>query len=527
MCKKGGDIVFLYLQHDKDHGKYRDTIKIIINTLIIALTIWPFIMNKLLSFIAQREGEAINLHRELVRRPAINPEHGGEGEETKARWIEEWLYHNGLCRVQRMDALDVQANNKLRPNLVAHFLPPECKHTLWLVTHMDIAAPGPLEHWVSDPFILRVDGDRLYGRGVEDNNQGIVSALLLLDAVKQLKITPPMGIGIIFTSAGITDYTKGIGHILNKTPQLFRTDDLIVVPDYGNENGSIIEIGEKRNAWVRIDVKGREYHAGFSEGPNCFEAAARFIYRLKHVRRRHACPDPFFFPPTSTITPTHSETNCTGLNHVPANFVFYLDIRLMPNCGLELVMEDLQQLARLIEKQEKVLFTFSYVEITPDAPITSGHSPVIRILSDAIEKELGVTPRLVGVGGVTMVSVIRSLGLPVAVWGIQQSSKNQINESISLKAQLEQTRIFARMLYASPLKLSKVTVSQSLPCEGAKNITPAEQSVAMLVGLGMNNENIGEQLNLSVNTIRTHLKNLYRKTGARNRRELQRLFILK
>ncbi|WP_224555592.1 M20 family metallo-hydrolase [Pectobacterium versatile] len=484
-------------------------------------------MNELLNFIAQREGEAINFHRELVRRPAINPEHGGEGEEIKARWIEEWLYQNGLCRVQRMDALDVQANNKLRPNLVAHFLPAGCKHTLWLVTHMDIAAPGPLEHWMSDPFILRIDGDRLYGRGVEDNNQGIVSALLLLDAIKQLKITPPMGIGIIFTSASIIDYTKGISHVLNKIPQLFRADDLIVAPDYGNENGSIIEIGEKCNAWVRIDVKGRAYHAGFSEGPNCFEAAARFISRLKHVRRRYACPDPFFFPPTSTITPTHSETNSTGLNHVPANFVFYLDIRLMPNCRLESVMNDLQQLARLIEKQERVLFTFSPIEITPEAPITSGHSPVIRILSDAIEKELSVTPRLVGVGGVTMVSVIRSLGLPVAVWGIQQSSKNQVNESISLKAQLEQTRIFARMLYTSPLKLSKMMPPQSIPCVGAKNITPAEQSVARLVGLGMSNENMGEQLNLSVNTIRTHLKNLYRKTGASNRRELQRLFILK
>ncbi|PWC13653.1 hypothetical protein B4923_06815 [Brenneria roseae subsp. americana] len=485
-----------------------------------------FFMNKLLNFIVQQEGEVVGLHRELVCRPAINPEHGGEGEEIKARWIENWLYHNGLCRVQRMDALDLQAHNKLRPNLVAHYLPAGCKQTLWLVTHMDVAAPGPVENWISDPFTLRIDGDRLYGRGVEDNNQGIVSALLLLKAVKQLNITPPMGIGVVFTSAGITDYTKGIGHILNKTPNLFRADDLIVVPDYGNENGSIIEIGEKRNAWVRIDVRGREYHAGFSEGPNCFEAAARFISRLKHVRRRYACPDPFFFPPMSTITPTHSETNCTGLNHVPANFVFYLDIRLMPNCALEPVMDDLQQLARLIEKKEKVIFAFGYVEITPDAPITPGSSPVIRILSDAIEKELNVTPRLVGVGGVTMVSVIRSLGLPVAVWGIQQSGKNQTNESISIKAQLSQTRIFARMLYA-PLLKEQPVVRQKRLDEGNKKITPAEQAVAALVGVGMNNERIGAQLNLSVNTIRTHLKNLYRKTGARNRRELQRLFILK
>ncbi|MCL2896813.1 M20 family metallo-hydrolase [Brenneria tiliae] len=483
-------------------------------------------MNKLLQALDEKEGRVIELHRELVCRPAINPEHGGEGEEVKARWIESWLYHNGLCRVQRMDSLDIRAHKKLRPNLVAHYLPPGCKHTLWIVTHMDVAASGPLENWVSDPFTLRVDGDRLYGRGVEDNNQGMVSALLLLETIKQLNISPPMGVGVIFTSAGLTDYTKGIGHILNKSPNLFRPQDLIVVPDYGNETGTIIEIGEKRNAWVRIDVRGREYHAGFSEGPNCFEAAALFISRLKHIRKRYACPDPFFIPPTSTITPTHAETNCTGINHVPANFIFYLDIRLMPNCELEQVVQELQQLALVIEKREKVSFAFEYVEITPDAPVTSGNAPVVRTLSDAIAKELNVTPRLVGVGGVTMVSVIRSLGLPVAVWGIQQSAKNQTNESISMKAQLAQTRVFARMLYAPLLKEQSVVCRERVN-GGAGKITPAEQAVATLVGLGINNEQIGEQLNLSVNTVRTHLKNLYRKTGARNRRELQRLFILK
>lgn len=483
-------------------------------------------MKELLEMLSKKEGEVIALHRELLCRPAINPEHGGEGEEAKARWIENWLYDNGLCRIQHMDSLDMSANKKLRPNLVAHYLPPDCTQTLWIVTHMDVAASGPPEHWVSDPFILRVDGDRLYGRGVEDNNQGIVSALLLLNTIKQLKSVLPMGLGVIFTSAGLTDYTKGIGHILGKAPNLFQPNDLIVVPDYGDEQGSVIEIGEKRNAWLKISVNGKEYHAGFSEGPNSFEAAALFISRLKSIRKHFACTDPFFTPPVTTITPTYSETDCTGLNHVPANFVFYLDIRLMPNCCFNTLTQELQKLASAIEKKLKVLFSFKYVEITSEAPITSRHAPVILGLSSCIEKELKIKPCLIGVGGVTMVSVMRSMGLSVAVWGIQQSGKNKANENISIKAQIRQTRVLARLLYEP---LNKDSDAGNRGGEGSieTRITQAEQKIARLIGDGISNKLICEKLGLSVNTVRTHLKNIYRKTGAKNRRELQRLFIVK
>ena len=46
--------------------------------------------------------------------------------------------------------------------------------TLWTVGHMDVVPVGDLNLWSGDPFTLRVDGDTLIGRGVEDNHQGIV-----------------------------------------------------------------------------------------------------------------------------------------------------------------------------------------------------------------------------------------------------------------------------------------------------------------------------------------------------------------
>ena len=51
---------------------------------------------------------------------------------------------------------------------------------IWVVCHTDVVPPGEkLEDgtwsgWRSDPFAMRREGDRIIGRGVEDNQQAIV-----------------------------------------------------------------------------------------------------------------------------------------------------------------------------------------------------------------------------------------------------------------------------------------------------------------------------------------------------------------
>ncbi len=483
-------------------------------------------MIQLLQILRKKQGIAISLHRELMScTPALNPEHGGIGEDEKANWIEAWLRNNGLCQVQCMDSQDQRVPRKLRPNLVAHYNPPNSECTLWIVTHMDVCASGPTELWESDPFILRVDGDILYGRGVEDNNQGIISALLLLDAIKELDAPPPIGLGLICSSAGLTDYSKGIEHILHKYPSLFKKNDLIIVPDYGSPSGDVIEIGEKLNIYVRIEVQGKEYHAGFCSGVNAFEAAAFFITHLKSIQDKFSIPNPIFTPPTTTVTPTYCENSSTGYNHVPARFVFYLDIRLTPDFTLEPIIHELQLLASKVEKSYHVDFSITYTKKVNNnsACILSEKTSMVKALSKAINEELHVQPKYIGIGGCTMASSIRELNFPALVWSIQSAKKNQVNEHISLSGQIKQTCVLARLLYEHTVKHQAMKVLFS--SQQKQKITNKEQVVANLVGKGLSNEEISIELKSSINTIRTHLKSLYRKTGAQNRKELAQLFI--
>jgi succinyl-diaminopimelate desuccinylase len=58
------------------------------------------------------------------------------------------------------------------------------KPTVWVLAHADIVPPGNLSLWESDPYKIKVDGDRIIGRGVEDNQHGFVSAYLALKAIR-------------------------------------------------------------------------------------------------------------------------------------------------------------------------------------------------------------------------------------------------------------------------------------------------------------------------------------------------------
>jgi len=48
-------------------------------------------------------------------------------------------------------------------------------------------------------------------------------------------------------------------------------------------------------------------------------------------------------------------------------------------------------------------------------------------------------------------------------------------------------------------------------------LSPRERQVAMLIGRGLCNKEIARELGLSVGTVKLHVHNILKKTGARNR----------
>lgn len=406
-------------------------------------------LDAILADLAKQREALIKIQRELVRLPAINPEDGGDGEEAKVRWIESWLAAEGLPPAERVDCPDAKVKSGIRPSLILRHSPHQPdRPTLWIVNHLDNSPPGDIKSWTASPFTLRVDGDWMYGSGVQDNNEGIAASLLLLRALHRNKAQAPLNLGVLMTAGEKKGDWVGFINLMEKRPGLLRRGDQFLVTSYGEKDGDAIEIGEKGILWLKIVVQGRQGHAAFpTKSKNALTIGAELIISLSSLAERFPAADALFVPPVSTFIPTKAESLATAINQISGEFVFYMDARVLPQYTLEEVRAAIKELADEIARKHGVTIHMERIIERPAAPNTSPDAPVVAALSRAIERQLGRQSRLIGVGGGTSAAELRRLGYPAVVWQILPIDAYSIDESMSIIANLAEASVMARLLF--------------------------------------------------------------------------------
>jgi len=93
--------------------------------------------------------------------------------------------------------------------------------TVWILSHLDIVPPGDLSLWEDDPYKMRVNGDVLIGRGVEDNQHGIVSSYFAVKGMLALKQQFHRNVGLVLVADEETGSTYGLQYILKERRDLF------------------------------------------------------------------------------------------------------------------------------------------------------------------------------------------------------------------------------------------------------------------------------------------------------------------
>jgi len=394
--------------------------------------------------LGQYREEMIDLQRELVSRVAVGPDQGGPGEAEKAAYLENLLLGWGL-RVDNYPAPDPRVAGGGRPNLVA-WLPGQRADKVWVLSHLDVVPPGDVSLWDSDPYTLRVDGDRLIGRGTEDNHQGLVSSLMAVKALLDLGITPPRTVGLALVSDEETGSKNGLDYLLTTQPQLFSPQDLIIVPDAGSPDSTLVEVAEKSILWLRLTLLGTQSHASRPQlGKNTLRAAAHVIVALEALHQEFAGQNPLFDPPESTFEPTQKEANVENINTIPGRDVFYLDCRVLPEFDLERVKERVEALGKEAAAKFGVSLTVEPVQELPSPPPTDPDAPVVKALVKAIREVYGREARPQGIGGGTVAAFFRQRHLPAAVWMTVTYSAHQPNEYCLLSNVVGDARVLAHV----------------------------------------------------------------------------------
>ena len=313
------------------------------------------------------------------------------------------------------------------------------------MSHLDIVPPGEPTLWESDPYTLVVKGDRLIGRGVEDNQQGMVASVIAASCVRELGLTPARTVKLLFVADEETGSDLGVQYLAAHT-DLFRAQDMALVPDSGSEDGSQIEIAEKSILWLRFRVRGRQCHASTPQkGINAFTAGSHLVVRLAALAELFPARDELFDPPVSTFTPTKKEANVPNINTLPGEDVFHLDCRVLPRESLDQVMAAITKICNGVAHDFGVSVDVQEVQ-KASSPPTPANAPFVASVKRAIKAVYGVDGRTVGVGGGTVGAFLRKQGIPTVVWSRLAEAAHQPNEFCLLSNLMGDALVMAALM---------------------------------------------------------------------------------
>lgn len=402
-------------------------------------------LDTLSAWIQSQVPAMIELQTRLTSIPALAPESGGEGELAKCEDLTLALREMGFSRFERYDAPDTRVSSGIRPNLVVTIPGKDDSRTLWFMAHLDVVPPGELAKWDTDPWkVVQKDG-KLYGRGVEDNQQGLVASVFAALAFLKNGMVPAHTVKLLFVADEEVGSAYGIQYLL-KNHSLFRPDDLIVIPDGGDDKGETIEVAEKNLLWLRFSTKGKQTHGSRpDQGANAHLAACDLALRLNALEQHFDRRDPLFEPDRSTFQPTKKEANVPNINTIPGDDVFCMDCRILPCYSLDSVRAEVARIAREVEQKHGVAVSWTE-EQAVESRATPVDAPVVKALSQAVKTVYGVTARPIGIGGGTVGAYLRNAGFDAVVWSRMDETAHQPNEYCTLENLTGDAHVMAALM---------------------------------------------------------------------------------
>jgi len=183
-----------------------------------------------------------------------------------------------------------------RANLFASIGPSD-KAGYILSGHMDVV-PAHETDWTGDPFALRRDGERLYGRGTSDMKGFLAAALAAVPALAAAPLARPIHLAFSYDEeAGC----RGVPHLLARLPELCAPPAGAMI---GEPSGMRPILAHKGKAAARVTLRGRSGHSSRPDlGLNAVHAMASVLQAA--VSKAHDLANgPFdqtFEPPYSSL----------------------------------------------------------------------------------------------------------------------------------------------------------------------------------------------------------------------------------
>jgi len=178
--------------------------------------------------------------------------------------------------------------------------------TLALSGHIDVVPADPESAWEGDPWTLRREGDRVYGRGASDMKGGLAAMVLAVEVLAEEGIDLA---GDLYVQSTIEEEAGGVGGLLSVLERGYVPDAAIIPEPFGLPNVGIASAGVM---FFDVTVPGKKAHAAWGhQGVSAFDKACRIRGALEELNeKRQATID---FPPAYGADPS-LEGHVTNIN---------------------------------------------------------------------------------------------------------------------------------------------------------------------------------------------------------------------
>ena len=297
--------------------------------------------------------------------------------------------------------------------------------------HTDVVPTGPLEHWISPPFVPTHRDGKLFGRGTSDMKTSIAAMVVAVEEFIAATPQAPLNIAFLLTSdeeGPALDGTVKVCELLSARGEAL---DFCIVgePTSVQRTGDMIKNGRRGTMSGKLTLKGIQGHIAYPQlAKNPIHMAAPILADLVKIEWDKGNQ---YFPATSwQISNIHGGTGAS--NVIPGQLVIDFNFRFCTESTTDSLQQRLE--AVLVQHGLKAGDDYNLVWTIGGlpflTPVREEKGSLIQAVRAAIHSETGLTTELSTTGGTSDGRFIAKICPQTIELGPPNATIHKINEYV-------------------------------------------------------------------------------------------------
>jgi acetylornithine deacetylase len=341
--------------------------------------------------------DVVELASRLVEIESINPDvvAGGSGERGIARFVAEWCERAGL-------ETTLSEPVPGRPNVVAVARGSGDGRSLLLNAHTDTVGVAGM----ADPFVPRLDGGRLYGRGAYDMKGSLAACMLAAAAAKSRALR-----GDVILTAVADEEFASVGTEAVATS--LRADAAIVTEPTEMQ----LVVAHRGFVAVEVEVQGRAAHGSRPHlGVDAIAKMGRVLVGIEELDRR------------LRANPTHPRLGSGSIHaslieggqefsSYPARCVLQAERRTIPGETAELAEQELREIIARAGEDDPDFSAAVRLPFFREPFEIASEADIVQLVGQQATLVMGTKPDVVGASFWADSGLLAAAGIPTVLFG--------------------------------------------------------------------------------------------------------------